>query len=733
MSYTVPSTLVYQQLSTAGGAANISPDLDAVIIGPCYNIVDYDSSSTASLILSHATDISGNPVTITNDLVSTPTYLASQQPGQNLDSTSLAVYFNNAVTQTAISGFTATPSGTDLPIAVATSVTGAVTSGSAVIPGVTNANKFVVGDNVTLAGAGVAGAALVANVKVISGTNITLDQSASTSVSGSSTLTKNALNNLNTVSATSRIEVGDTALITYVTSGSVTKTFTTTISAVVATGNIVSDLTVSDMLPSDVVAGLVSVSVRKTYNNQLVASANYDATTTATTGLVTILPLPTIVYGTIISADVHIAYRAMRTDLSGVVNTITVPGDITGLFGVVDDRNPLALGVELALANTVTQILAVAVPSNDLLGYETALALLENAKVYTLVPLTQSTDILTAVAAHAQQMSTPQMAHWRVAALSTAIPTTTAIGPYNANLVNANSGNNAITSVSGKFVLTVSNATFMADGVVPGDVVVITAGTGTGVVGSHQILQVVSNQQVVISATGVATAISYYVSRNLTKAQQAAFVASMSTGYGSNRVFNCPNTAGVIVGGVTKYLPGYYFMCGIAGLIAGLPSQSGLTNIALAGFVDVSFSNFYFTRAQMDVMAAAGTLLIIQDTQGSIPYIRHELTTDMTVLQYREIQQVKNWDYLSYFFHDIMSGFIGKWNITPDSLNTLRQTLDSGAILLKGRKLPRVGAPLTDYTIASIAQDAVNLDNVNVSMNIKMPTVLNYLNLYLIV
>ena len=156
-------------------------------------------------------------------------------------------------------------------------------------------------------------------------------------------------------------------------------------------------------------------------------------------------------------------------------------------------------------------------------------------------------------------------------------------------------------------------------------------------------------------------------------------------------------------------------------------------NIALAGFVDVSFSNFYFTRAQMDVMAAAGTLLIIQDTQGSIPYIRHELTTDMTVLQYREIQQVKNWDYLSYFFHDIMSGFIGKWNITPDSLNTLRQTLDSGAILLKGRKLPRVGAPLTDYTIASIAQDAVNLDNVNVSMNIKMPTVLNYLNLYLIV
>jgi hypothetical protein len=135
----------------------------------------------------------------------------------------------------------------------------------------------------------------------------------------------------------------------------------------------------------------------------------------------------------------------------------------------------------------------------------------------------------------------------------------------------------------------------------------------------------------------------------------------------------------------------------------------------------------------MDVMAAAGTLLIVQETQGAIPYIRHELTTDMTVLQYREIQQVKNWDYLSYFFHDIMKGFIGKWNITPDSLNTLRQTLTAGGVLLKGRKLPRVGAPLTDFTIAKLEQDANNLDNVNVNMNIKMPTVLNYLNLYLIV
>jgi hypothetical protein len=733
MSYVTPSVLVYQQLANAGGAANVSPDLDAVIIGPCYNIVDYDSASTSSLILSQAVDGNGTPFSITNNTINNVVYLPSQKPGQELDSSSLSLYVTNAVTQTGVAGFTAGPALTSLPISVATSVTGAVTSGNAVINGVANSNKFVVGDNVTVANVGVAGAALVANITYISGSSVTLDQSASTSAA-SSTITKNPFNNLNSVSATFRVEVGDTAVVTYTTAGSVVKTFSTTVSAVVSTDNVVSNVSVSDMLPSDVVAGLVAVSFRKTYNNQLLSSLEYDSSTTAVTGAVTILPLPSLVYGTVISAEVHVAYRAMRTDLSGVIQTITSTGDITGLLGIVDDRNPLALGVELAMSNTVTQILAVAVPSNDLLGYETAMQLLENSRVYTLVPLTQDTGILTAVQQHVQQLSTPQMAHWRVAAVSTAVPTTTSIGPFNQNLVNANSGNNSITQVSGKFVLTSSSSTFMSDGVVPGDIVVVTASTGGGApVGSYQVLNVISNQQVQVSATGVGTAVSFYVSRNLTKAQQAEYVASMSRGYGSSRVFNCPNQAGVVIGGVTKYLPGYYFMCGISGLIAGLPAQSGLTNIALAGFTDVRLSNFYFTRAQMDVMASAGTLLIIQDTQGSIPYIRHELTTDMTVLQYREIQQVKNWDYLSYFFYDVIRGFIGKWNITPDSLNTLRQTLDSGAILLKGRKLPKVGAPLTEYTIASVAQDSANLDNVNVSMNIKMPTVMNYINLYLIV
>lgn len=806
MSYIVPSPLVYQQLANAGGVANISPDLNALIIGPCYNVIDYDGSSSAALTLSAATDDTGAAFSISNNQINNVVNLPSQKPGQVLDETSLAVYFNNTVVETLASGFTAAPGSNELDI-IYPSASGATTSGNAVITGVTNASSlfyvgdsvtvsgagaggvdlvttvsavttstvtltvspsttvasttivknapayspattvassavlsgvtnhalFQVGDNITVVAAGTAGADYTTNIVAISGTSVTVDVAAHTSVS-SGRIYKNAVNNLNTVSATTRVDGGDKAVIHYVNAGGAAKVFTTTVSEVIATDNIISSVLVSDMLPADVVGGLVEVHFQKHYNNQLVPASEYDATSAAADGTVTILPTPHLVYGLVVTGEVHIAYRALRTDLSGAVQTITTVGDITGILGAPSDRNPLALGVELAMANTTTQILAFAVPSDDLLGYEACLDMVEDAKVYSLVPLTQEIDIITAVAQHAQQMSTPQQAAWRIALLSTEIPSVQDIGNFNENLVNANGGNNAITQVNGKFILTASNATFMSDGVVPGDLVRITAGTGSpSPVGSHQVKTVISNQQLEIVASGTATGVSYYITRNLTKSQQAEHVAANSRALGSNRVVHCPNTSGVVVDGVTKYLPGYYFMCGVAGLVAGLPAQAGLTNIALAGFVDVQYSNFYFTRAQMDTMATAGTFLMVQEAQGSIPYVRHELTTDMSVLQYRELQQVKNWDYLSYFFYDILRPFIGKWNITPDSLQTLRQSLVAGGKMLQGRKLPKIGAPLVDFSIKSLAQDPNNTDNVIVEMPIKMATPMNYVSLYLIV
>lgn len=561
---------------------------------------------------------------------------------------------------------------------------------------------------------------------------VSVQTTVATAASGASTIT---------VASATGIAVGDTIVVRGAgASGSDLYTSVTAIS----TNTLTISPTISTSVTNAAVIrqALVTVKTRKLYNNQLLpltnpltSASNYDASSAGTTGQITIEPNPGIIYGRVYSGEVHFAYRALRTDLSGAVQTITTTGDITGILGASSDRNPLALGVQLALANTTTQVRAIAVPSDDLLGYQAALELAQGQRLYALVPLTQDTATVAAFQAHCDQLSTPQEALWRIALVNTAIPTTQNIGPYSSSFVNANGGNNTISVIAGNYVLTASNATFMSDGVVAGDIINVTAATGTpSQVGTLQVQQVLNNQQVVVAATGSATAVSYYVSRQLTKTQKAQAIAAASKTFGDKRVIHVqPDTVGVTINGVVKYLPGYYLCAALGGMVAGFPVQQGFTNVGVAGISDLKYSNFYFTRAQMNTMAEAGTFLFVQETQGSIPYVRHELTTDVSVLEYRELLVVKNWDFLSYFFRDKLMPFIGKWNITADTLNTIRQTIVSSAELVKGQKLPKIGAPLLGYKIVSLAQDPNNKDSLNIVLNISVVYPLNYVNLYLVI
>ena len=478
----------------------------------------------------------------------------------------------------------------------------------------------------------------------------------------------------------------------------------------------------------------ISLAVLKTYSDQLLPAvkpisggANYDVSNVGTNGQVTIEASPELPFGVVKSGSVYVGYNALRTDLTGSVLSINDINDLEGQLGLPSDQNPLALGCQLALANTTTRVRAIAVATNDLSGYLQALELSQGERLYALTPLTQETDILSAFKQHVVQMSTPENAMWRVALVNTAIPTTQDVGQYSLSYLNSNGNANTVTSVNGSYVLTASNATFQSDGVVPGDMVRYSSSV-------HEVLGVLSNQQLIIDATAPASSVAYYITRILSKTQQAEALIAASTTFGSNRVWNIqPDIAGVMVNGVIKYLPGYYLACGLAGMVAGFPVQQGFTNIGVAGISDLKNSNFYFSRADLNNIAGAGTCLFVQDTQGAIPYCRHELTTDMTVLEYREMLVVKNWDWLSYFYYDKTKGFIGSWNITTDTLNTVRRTIIASSELIKGQKLPRIGAPLLDYTINSIGQDPYNKDTAIVKLGVKVVYPLNYLDIHIII
>lgn len=788
------------------GAGDSGSSLSAVITNITGNVITLDTAILTSVTAAVFTK-SGK---ITNAAINNTFTLPGQNPGQVVDTASIAVWLNNAKVETLVTGAEGFYLSNSLTIDAPTT-TGGITSGQSTLTVVSKVG-FVAGDTITVAGAGAAGAVLTAKISSIAGLVFTLNTAAGTTVAGAA-VAKVAPVNLNSSTNTLRAEAGDQVVLSYTNTSAVASTFTSTVLSVVTStglnGNVTS-LSITDILPSDAsaqttgsatassatltlssatgfaigskvnvrgagVAGAdlittisnlvsntatlavaasttvasavviasnhLSVSVRKTYNNQQLPSikpissgASYDTTNTGTLGTLQINVGPELVYGPLVSGDVYIGYKALRTDLSNRVLTINDPSDALGQLVDLTDANPLGLGVTLALANTTSRVRAIAVSSNDLAGYLAALTIAEGERLYYLTPLTQDTAIIAAFKAHVVQLSTPESASWRSALVNTVIPTTQNVGSWSSTFVNANSGNNNITLVNGNYVLTSSNSTFITDGVTAGDIVMISAATPSTQNGGHQVLSVVSNQQVIISATATATAVSFYVSRTMSKSQSAAAVKLTSQNFGVGRVWHVqPDIVGVTIGGVVKYLPGYYLACGLAGMGAGFPVQQGFTNIGVAGISDLKNSNFTFRKADLNTMAEGGTMIFVQDTQGGIPYCRHELTTDVSVLEYREALVVKNWDFLSYFYYDKLKGFIGSYNITPDTINTIRQSLTAASELVKSKKLPKIGAPLLSYAINKLEQNAFNKDNLDVNLKISVVYPLNFLNLHIII
>lgn len=882
MAYVVPSPLVYQELLNSGGVANSTPDLDACIIGPAFNVIDYVAGDVASLIKTAASKVSA-PITVTlaagsdtitfaaapavtvgdvllipgaglaggslqatvnsvngmvvvldtvaitsvvnaaatkqgalvDSTIANTFVMPSQKPGQVTDVASIKVYLNNARVQTLSTNFHAFANSAALSIVPVVGVA-SIVSGTRNVTAVAISGKLAIGDEITIAGAGAGGAALVAKVSDIpSDTTLTLDAStpaAGTTVVGA-VITKNTIQNISPSTSTLILEAGDKVHIAYSDNLGAPATFETTVNAVVSPVGAITSLTLADVLPANVskttvvsvqaaqsatsvtlgsTAGMVkgdniritsiggvvgndfvstatdvtgnvvtladalpaiaainsvvivgnqiTVSSRKLYNNQQLPAAkisnslslNYDTSTTATSGELVINPNPELVYGVVKSADVHVGYRALRTDLSASVMDVANTADIQGIFGDISDANPLALSIQLAKANTTTRVRFIAIESDDLTGYQKAFDLAEGQRLYAIVPLTQDQSIVAALKNHVQQMSLPEAANWRIALVNTAIPTDVNVGPFSSGFLNANSGNNAIAVSAGKYILTASNATFLSDGVTPGDITHVY--NGATLLGAYTVLEVVSNQQVVLDTTSTVSGVSYFVSRILTKTQKAQSVAAVSKSFGSSRVIHIqPDTVGVNVNGTIKYLPGYYLCAAVAGLVAGFPVQQGFTNIGVAGIADIKYSNFYFTRAQLNAMAEAGTFLFVQETNGSIPYCRHELTTDVTVLEYRELLVVKNWDFLSYFYYDKLKGFMGSWNITAETLNTVRRTINASSELLKAKKLPKIGAPLIDAKITKLEQSTNNKDTVDCRLSVSVVYPFNYINLYLVI
>lgn len=229
------------------------------------------------------------------------------------------------------------------------------------------------------------------------------------------------------------------------------------------------------------------------------------------------------------------------------------------------------------------------------------------------------------------------------------------------------------------------------------------------------------------------TAINYRIVRTLTKDQQVTELVAVAQSFRSKRtILVWPNKCDVagVIGGTSQ--PGFYLACAVGGMTAGLPSQQGFTNLGIAGISQIYNSNTYFTEGQLTDLSNGGWYVFAQQTPTSLPYTVHQLTTDPATLESGEFSVVKNFDFVSLFFVDILEDFLGQYNVNQDTLTLIQGALSTGGDLLKLRTIAKIGAPLTSFAITEIGISPVSGDRVLIYLAVGLPKPLNAIELHLV-
>lgn len=389
----------------------------------------------------------------------------------------------------------------------------------------------------------------------------------------------------------------------------------------------------------------------------------------------------------------------------------------------------------------------------------------DRSGTYTITHVNSATscEVASAIPGIAQAVSTTTTVTV-TRGLSNIIPTTAAI---------ANVASSALDALW--LDLTDANGTFIDDGVLPGDFLEMPTDPTQASFASSvklQIETIVSNQRVRIknngsnealadnelphgvSRTAPVTAIPttptlvYRVVRNLDKTGQVTELISVAQSLKSRRAVICwpdsVDVSGLVDGSLPRdplaplvakpaaSQPGYYLSCAVGGLLASLPSHQGLTNLGIAGISKIYNANTYFDDKQMTQISNGGWLLFQQDTPSALPYIIHQLTTDPSTLEFGELSLVKNFDFVSLFFSDILDEFLGTWNINAETITFINAALDAGIENLKLRRRIRIGAPIISGRVTSVAESTASSDRVEVYIEVDFPKPLNTIGLHIV-
>jgi len=212
------------------------------------------------------------------------------------------------------------------------------------------------------------------------------------------------------------------------------------------------------------------------------------------------------------------------------------------------------------------------------------------------------------------------------------------------------------------------------------------------------------------------------------KQKIAETIQAVGYAYGDRRIYMVhPDQVGINLTGIEQLVEGYYATACVVGMVGQLPPQQGFTNYPITGLTRVSGSNDFFTQRQLNVMAAGGTYILVQDVQGAPVICRHQLSTDMTSIETRELSITKDVDYVAKFMRGGLRNFIGRSNITQPFLDNL-STVVQGMLNFLVENAVLIGA-----NINNIVQSADQPDTVLIDITLDVPYPCNYIRITLVI
>jgi len=415
------------------------------------------------------------------------------------------------------------------------------------------------------------------------------------------------------------------------------------------------------------------------------------------------------------SAIIKVGFLAKREDNSFNHLTYSSLTDIQDGVGEPYSFNPLAFGASLAMGNAGASVDVIAVSgTSDATAYGNALDVLETVDTYVIAPMSHKLtdgDYRT----HCTSQSEPEMKKERILFLN---PEQSFSG-----------GGSRWSQTSSERLI---DAGAMRD--------------ANALIGKKRTFNVHPDSAYVEESRHISTIKSSWIKSSLTAhttvfdsvGNQCKFAADVVVGtktYRAGEYITDTVFADLVAGGwggasgqvtVLAPVPGFYFCAANAGAVIGKAPEQPLTNVAINGIKQTLGSQDYYSESALNTLAEGGTYIMTQSSPAAPIVSRHQMSTDVTSIAKRELSVTTALDYTAKFVRKAMAPYIGKNVISPAFLK-LANTVLVGV----GMYLVREGV-LNDFQVASVKQDSISPDTLQVEINVLVKYPVNYIKITLV-